>query len=377
MNALESCFNRLLDSVEGNEGLCTAYSRNENAGVVFDVARTDLDTERNALHLVLRILPSGGVITVVNLYAEFCGKLVAQSVSGVKNAFLVLCNGTDDDLCGSDRGGENESVIVAVSHNDRADHTGRNAPGCLVRVLDLIVACGVLDVESLCKTVAEVVSCTALKSNAVVHHGLYGVGLNSTRELLLLGLLTLDYGNSERLLIEIGINVEHTDGLLTRLFFGLVHSVTLLPEELGGAEERTGGLFPTNNVAPLVVELRQVAVGLNDILVVLAEKSLGGRTDDKSFGELVLSADGYDRALGSKARNVIGFLLQKRLGDEHRHIYVLVTELLELGVKDALDILPDRVSVGADDHTSLNARIVNQLRFLYNVGIPLGKICFH
>jgi len=74
---------------------------------------------------------------------------------------------------------------------------------------------------------------------------------------------------------------------------------------------------------------------------------------------------------------VIGFLLQKRLGNEHRHIYVLVTELLELGVKDALDIFPNCVSVGADDHTSLNTRIVNQLRLLNDVGIPLGKICFH
>ena len=132
-----------------------------------------------------------------------------------------------------------------------------------------------------------------------------------------------------------------------------------------------------NIKCPLIVELGQVAVRLNYILKVIAEQSLRGRTDDKTLAELIVTADGNDSALGSKALNVILLLLKQALGNKHRHIYVLVTKLLEAAVKLSLYILPDSVAVGADDHASLNARIIDQLCFFYNVGIPLSKIHVH
>ena len=109
----------------------------------------------------------------------------------------------------------------------------------------------------------------------------------------------------------------------------------------------------------------------------LAEERLGGGTDGKSLGELVLAAKGYPRALGRKSLYVILFLLEKALGDKHGHVNILVTERLEARVKILLNVLPDRIAVGTDDHASLDAGVVDQLCFFYNVGEPLREVHVH
>ena len=69
---------------------------------LLDIARADLDTNRNALHLVLGELPAGRVFAVVKLdsYAA-CLEFFKDLVSLVENALLVLSNGNDNDLYGS------------------------------------------------------------------------------------------------------------------------------------------------------------------------------------------------------------------------------------------------------------------------------------
>ena len=68
------------------------------------------------------------------------------------------------------------------------------------------------------------------------------------------------------------------------------------------------------------------------------EKSLGGRAYAKALAELLLTAVSYPCNLRSKSFNVILLLLKKRFGNEHRHIYVFVTKLLEASVKNLLDV---------------------------------------
>ena len=218
---------------------------------------------------------------------------------------------------------------------------------------------------------------TALQRIAVVHHGLDGIGSLSTCKLFLLGFLTNDGGNRQCIAIEVTVNVQHLDGLFLSLLCSFVHGVTLLPKELGGTQERTGGLFPTHDVAPLVVQLGQVTVGLNDIAIVLAEQRLGGGADGQALGQLVLTADRDPSTLGSKALYVILLLLQKGFGDQHGHIYIFVARGLESCIQILLDIFPDRIAVGTDNHAAVHAGIVNQLGLLDNVGVPLTEINVH
>ena len=42
-----------------------------------------------------------------------------------------------------------------------------------------------------------------------------------------------------------------------------------------------------------------------------------------------------------------------------------------------LYIFPDSIPIGLDDHAALYCGVINQLCFLYDVGIPLCKIFLH
>ena len=54
-----------------------------------------------------------------------------------------------------------------------------------------------------------------------------------------------------------------------------------------------------------------------------------------------------------------------------------MASLFEFAVHDALDVLPDRVAVGAQDREALDGRILDQLRLAADIGVPLGKIDLH
>ena len=205
-----------------------------------------------------------------------------------------------------------------------------------MRIVELVVLACVGDAEALCEAVAEIVRGSALKSNAVVHHRFDGICRLGARELFLLGFLTDNCGNSEGLGVKVGVDLEHSQGFLLSLLGGGVHGVTLLPEKLRGSQKRTGGFFPAYHAAPLVIELGKVAVGLDNLFIVLAEERFGGGTNRKTLGELFLTADRYPRAFGCKALYVVFFSLKKALGNEHRHIHVLVTGFLEASVHVSL-----------------------------------------
>ena len=97
MNRGENLLYLFNDIVEGNEELLSAYTAYKNAGIVLDVTGTDLETERNTLHLVLAELPTCGVVAVVELYSELFGEKRFQFVSLFKHAFLVLSNGSQPE----------------------------------------------------------------------------------------------------------------------------------------------------------------------------------------------------------------------------------------------------------------------------------------
>ena len=261
--------------VQGNGLLFAVKASSNHALSGLDILRADLDTNRNALHLVLRKLPSRRVVGVVQLDPDALGsQCLVQLVRLVQNAFLVLCDGDDHSLYGSHCRRQNQTAVIAVCHDDSADQTGGHAPAGLVRICQLVVLAGKLDAERLGKAVPKVVGCTSLERLAVVHQCLDGIGGDSAGELVALGLSALDHRHCQALFAKVSVYVQHTLGLLDRLFCGSVDGVSFLPQEFPGAQERTGGLFPAHYADPLVVQLRQVTIAVYDVLVVIAEQSL-------------------------------------------------------------------------------------------------------
>ena len=289
----------------------------------------------------------------------------------------MLRDGQDDDLDRRDLRGQNQTVVVAVRHDNSADHTGGGAPGGLERVLKLIVAPSEGHIVSAGKLIAEVVGGRALEGLAVLHHALNGIGRFGAGELLLVGLAAADDGNGKDVFKEVGIAAQLLLGLSLCLLGGFVDGVSLLPPELTRAQERPRGLFPANDGAPLVVEHRQLAVGVQHIVPVVAEHGLGCGSEGKTLLQLLAAAHGHPCDLRGKAVDQLALLLQKALGDQNGHCNIDVTGLFEHAVHDVLNILPNGIAIGTQNGKALYGGILHQLRLAADVGIPLCKVDLH
>ena len=366
-----------LDFVKGDNELLAGIAAHKNCLVVGKVLRADFDTNRNAAHLLLGELESGRLLGIVNLNANILGKTVTKRISSIENAFLLLLNRDDNGLHRSHKRRKNKAGVVAVNHDDGTDHTGRHAPAGLVRIYKFIFLIGILDAERSGKSVAEVMARTALQRLAVMHQRFNRIGGFRTGKFLLVGLASLYHRDRKEFLAEISVNIKHLLGSCLRLLGGSMNRMTFLPQKFHGAKERSRRLLPTYNRAPLVINLRQIAIGMHDMRIKIAEKRLGRRTHAHLLLQRLTAALGYPCNLGCEALNVIFLFIQKAFRNEHREIAVLHAGLFEAAVKLLLDVLPNRVARGSDDHAPLDAGIIHKLRFLDNVRIPLGEIVLH
>ena len=216
-----------------------------------------------------------------------------------------------------------------------------------------------------------------LEGLAVLHHALDGIGGLGTGKLLLVGLAALDHRHGQRIPAEVSVAVELLLRLRHSLLGGLVNGVALLPPEFPAAQEGAGGLFPADHGTPLIIEHGELAIGLEDAVPVVAEHGLGGRPERQPLLQLVAAAHGDPGHLRGKAVDQFAFLFQQALRDQRGHRHVFVAGFFELTVHDPLNVLPDGVAVWTQDHKSLHAGIVDQLRLLADIRIPLGEIVLH
>ena len=150
-------------------------------------------------------------------------------------------------------------------HDERTDHTGGHTPGSLVYRLQLVVLIKELHIEGLREIRTEVVGGRTLKCLTIMHESLDGISSYGTGKLLLLGLLSLYDRDRKHVLRDVRIDLEHKLRSLLSLLRGCMHGMSLLPQELTGSQERTGGLLPTNDRDPLVEDLREITIGLYDL----------------------------------------------------------------------------------------------------------------
>ena len=156
-----------------------------------------------------------------------------------------------------------------------------------------------------------------------------------------------------------------------------MRSMSFLPQELSGAQERSCRLLPSHNGAPLIVDFRKITIGMNIILIEIAEQRLRSRTHAHALLQLLQSAMCYPCNLRRKALYVILFLLKQALRNQHRKVYILHARLFETAVQLMLNVLPDCIACRFDDHAALYACVITQLCFFYNVRIPLREILVH
>ena len=120
--------------------------------------------------------------------------------------------------------------------------------------------------------------------------------------------------------------------------------MSFLPKEFRAAEEWTGGLFPTDDGAPLVEGNREVSIRGDDLFVEVAEEDLGGWTDDERVFELLGSSDRGDEGLWGEAFDMLFLFVEHAHRDDEREIDVLGAKLvLDASIEIVLNLFPNGV----------------------------------
>ncbi len=174
------------------------------------------------------------------------------------------------------------------------------------------------------EVLAELVAGAHLQRLAVAHHRFACERVGGARETFARGLESDDDRHREHVDHEVLVDlVEDADRVVARVHLRRVRGVTLLPEELAGAQEEARAQLPAHDVRPLVEEQRKVAVALDPLGHELADDGLARRSHDDRLVELLAAGDGDHRQLGAEALDVLGLPLEVRLGDEQREVGVL------------------------------------------------------
>ena len=100
----------------------------------------------------------------------------------------------------------------------------------------------------------------ALQRLMVLHQAFHSIGCLGAGKLFLVGFPPAHHRDGEDILKKVGVAVQLLFRLGLRLFSGFMDRVTFLPPEFPGAQERTRGLLPTDDGAPLVIQHGELAV---------------------------------------------------------------------------------------------------------------------
>src|SRR5205807_3719323 len=145
-----------------------------------------------------------------------------------------------------------ESVIVAMHHDEGADEPGGHPPTGRPPELLCAGARLILDPARARKILPEKMRGATLDRLSVLRHRFDAERLDGAGKTFALGFLAAENRDGEMIAHELFVNTEHLLGFRARLGLGLVHGVTLLPEEFGSAEKNARAHLPADNIGPLI-----------------------------------------------------------------------------------------------------------------------------
>src|SRR6266853_1783744 len=136
LNLDEQLLHRPGNAVLGNEAfpfLARPVAARQHDAALGDVLRPDLHPQRDAAHFPVVKLETGALsFALVHFDANLrLRKLFADFPGGLKDQrllFVGLEDGHDDHLVRREPWGKDQSLIVAMNHNDGADKACRKAP---------------------------------------------------------------------------------------------------------------------------------------------------------------------------------------------------------------------------------------------------------
>ena len=379
----------LLYALHGDVLLLQGIAAHNLHQTLFQIAGTQNQTHGHTLQFVVGKLESGTlVVGIVVLHAHAHSLQVVHYLCGLGIQLLHLCRlayGDYHHLYGSQCRRQHQTVVVGVGHYQSTHQACAHAPTGSPGVFGFVLLVQELHIKGLAEVLTQEVACAALQGLAVLHHGLYGVCVQSTGKALGLALHALHHGHGHVVLGKVGIHLQHLACTLLGLLACGMCGVSLLPQELCGTQEQTCTHFPAHNVAPLVHQQRQVAVGLYPVLKSIPDDCLRGGTDNQFllqtcrgvYHHTVLCLVGLQAVVShhgtflGETLHVLGLARQETLGDKQGEVGILHTRLLELIVQHALHLLPDGIAIGLYHHATAHITLFGQIGLHHQFVVPL------
>lgn len=171
---------------------------------------------------------------------------------------------------------EDQALVISVNHDHNTNRPGTQTPAVLPHI-QLLLAGRIIrvldnDVEHLRtrEVLTETMRCCTLDTaSGSRYEAFYGRRVQSTCELLLLGLDTGNDRDSEQVLVYFAVELEDLSHLRVGFRLCEVSGVSFLPEEFASAKERLRVLkLPSDNAVPLIQLQRKVAMTLDPFRVV-------------------------------------------------------------------------------------------------------------
>ena len=236
------------DSFKRRDDLLAGISADDHTLSLLDILRADLEAHRNSSHFLVRELPAGALVRIIQSRADpGSAQGILQFAGLIENAFLLLLDRDDHRLDRRHSRRQFQSAVISVYHDDRADHTGRHPPGSLVAVFRFIVLTYILDLKRTCEPVSEVMAGSALQGFAVMHQRFDRIGCDGACKLLFIRLFAADDRDREEFFRKIRIHIQHLDRSLFGFLSSCMNGVSFLPQEFSGAQERSCRFLPAQD----------------------------------------------------------------------------------------------------------------------------------
>ena len=143
--------------------------------------------------------------------------------------------------------------------------------------------------------------------------------------------------------------------------------MSLLPKELGSPQKKSGSLFPTHHVSPLVDQNREISVAIDPLRIHVSNHCFGSWTNDQWLFQLFTPAYGHHRTLWAESLNMLSFSVQELLWNQQWEVGIYMSRFFEHSVQPSLHRFPDRKSARANDHASLDRSVISQLSCFDNI----------
>ena len=229
--------------------------------IFFKIARTDLETQRYSLLNPLPILNTPAQIAPIDFYFKRCiGKALSaqfkrERITCFQNfdaCIFLRGNRQNHNLCWRDSRRQNQTVVIAVHHDDGSHHSRGHTPARSPAKFLFPFAVLELNTARFGKVLSQEMRSAGLNGFPVLHHRFERQGLDRAGELFAFGFRSGEDRKGEIFAGETFIDSENQSRLRAGLLFGFVNGVALLPQKFGRAQKQTRPHFPSHNVGPLI-----------------------------------------------------------------------------------------------------------------------------